>query len=176
MSASEGEITQFSSPSIVDLLKADLHDLEESKDVIIPIKGWERTGLAAKYKLPESGKELDIIARSVMRDQKDQYSRNFHIAARTMIALNEGLYVCPPGVEDYVELDPQESGVPISFKDGPRLCEVFGLPIDLPPTVALKRIFGNNEMALMTHAERLSRWMADTKVDLSLELWQLAEL
>lgn len=93
-----------------------------------------------------------------------------------MIALNEGLYVMPPDVAEYVELDPEESGIPISFRDGPRLCEVFGLPIDLPPIVALKRIFGNNEMALMTHAEKLSRWMADTKTDLNLEVWQMGEV
>jgi hypothetical protein len=169
----DGESTQV---SIVDLIKADLRELEESEEVYIPISGFGRTNLAAKYKLPESGKQLDIIARNVMRDQKDQYDRNLHIAVRTMILLNDGLYVKPDGVEEYVQLDPEETGIPISFKDGSRFHEVFGWPADTTPLNAMRHLFGNNEVALLAHSEKLARWMRDTKADLTIELWDMGEV
>jgi hypothetical protein len=169
-------------PSIVDLLRQDLKELEEAEDVFIPIIGYERVGLQVKYRMPESGKQLDEIARRVMREHKDTYSRNLYTAIDTMITLCEGLYVQPqleveleqtaPDVP--VMLDPELSGEPVKFDE--RLAEALGFGSEVHTARAvLRRTFGNNDLAVIAHAEKLSRWLSNTKANLDMEFWQLGE-
>lgn len=160
-------------PSIVDLLKADLDDLASNKEAYIPILGYEKTGLAVKYHLPETGKQLDAIARKVNTETKDQYYRNLNTSIDTMIFLCDGLYVKPAGVEDYVMLDPQELGEPVRFDA--RMAEIVGISADSPARAVLRKIFDGNEMAILNHTERLGRWLNNTKADLTTELWQMGE-
>lgn len=160
--------------SLVDLIKADHADLASREDTYIPVIGYEKSGLAIKYRLPETGKVLDDIARKVEReDSKDPYYRNLFTAMDTMIKLCEGIYVKPSGVEDYVMLDPQEMGVPVKFDD--RLAEIIGMPttISPPARTVVKKLFDGNEIAIGSHSEKLSRWINNTNADLTLELWQL---
>lgn len=158
--------------SLVDILKEELAELASNTTTYIPVIGHEKSGLAIKYRLPESGKVLDEIARKVEReDSKDAYFRNYYTAIDTIVKLCEGFYVKPYGVEDYVMLDPQESGFPVKFDD--RMAEIVGLPAGAPARAIAKKIFGNNELAVAAHAEKLSRWMSNTNADLTLELWQL---
>lgn len=167
--------TPFTEPSLVDLIKQDLKELSEAEDVFIPVKGYERTGLRVKYHMPESGKELDNIARKVMREQKDTYSRNLYTAIDTMIYLCDGLYVQPADVDEPVELDPQLTGSPVTFDE--TLAMIVGLDSENPTArQVVRKLFGNNEMAIIAHAEKLNRWLMDTKADLSVELWQMGEM
>lgn len=162
--------------SIVDLIQQDISEIEASSDVYIPIRGYEKSGLAAHYRLPESGKQLDSIAQKVMRETKDQYERNLRIAIDTMIALCDGLYVRPEGVDDYVMLDPEEKGEPLSFNDTSSLGPLIGYTDDSPTVRGLvKRLFRGNDVALISHAEKLGRWMSDTKTDIETEYWQMGE-
>lgn len=160
-------------PSIIDLLKEDLEELSAHQEAYIPIIGYEKTGLAVKYHLPETGKQLDSIARKVNQETKDPYYRNLNTSVDTMIFLCDGLYVKPAGVEDYVMLDPQETGSPVRF-DG-RAAEIFGAPTDAPARAIVRKIFDSNEMAILNHSERLGRWLNNTKADLTTELWQMGE-
>lgn len=159
--------------SIIDLLKADLQDLTDNAEATIPVVGYEKAGLAVKYHLPETGKQLDSIQRKVNAETKDPYYRNLNSAMDTMILLCEGLYVRPEGVEDYVMLDPQETGMPVRFDA--RMAAIVDIPEDSPSRQVLKKVFGNNEMAILNHTERLGRWLNNTKADLVTELWQLGE-
>jgi hypothetical protein len=164
----------FSEPSMIDLLKQDLQELTEHQDVYIPISGYEKTGLAVRYRLPENGKELDAIGRKVMREHKDQFSRNLYIAMDTMIVLCLGLYVRPPDLTDeYVELDPELEGSPVHFDY--RLGSILGMDESGTARQVVKKLFGGNELAIINHAEKLNRWLMNTKADLSLELWQVGE-
>jgi hypothetical protein len=166
-------------PSIVDLLRQDLKELEEAEEVLIPIQGYDRVGLQVKYRMPESGKELDAIARKNAREFKDSFSRSLYTAVDTMIVLCVGMYVQPQfdTEESTVEaklLEIDDSGEPIRFDD--RLAEVLGFGNEVSSARAVvRRLFGNNDMAIMSHAERLSRWLANTKADLDVEFWQLGE-
>lgn len=167
-----------SNRSILDLLKEDYQELKDIKDVTIPIIGWEKTGLAIKYRLPESGAELDTLARKVFQEvnKKDRYGRNFKIAMDTMIHLNEGLYVKPRGIEDYIELDPSETGSPMVLADGEELSVIFGWDGEVRTARdVVRKLFNNNDLAIINHAEKLNRWLVDTKVDLNVELWELGE-
>jgi hypothetical protein len=168
-------------PSIVDLLRQDLKELEESEEVFIPITGYERVGLQVKYRLPESGKELDAIARRVSREFKDRFSQGLYTSIDTMIILCLGLYVQPTEeipletpIKEPVELDPDESGEAVRFDE--RLAEALGFADEVHSSRAVvRRLFGGNDMAIMNHSERLNRWLMNTKANLDVEFWQLGE-
>jgi|SRR5262245_636117 len=170
----------FSSVSVVDLFQHELGELTSAETVFIPVKGYEQTGLQIQYRMPQSGKELDAINVRVMRQTKDTYTRNIYTAMDIMIHLCEGLYVQPqvegePEVPEPVMLDPEETGEPVGFDT--RLAKMMGMEDDgnLTARKVVKRLFGDNEMAVMAHCERLSRWLQNTKADLNAEMWQVGE-
>lgn len=165
----------FSEASVVDLLKQEIQELAEVKDVLIKVEGYDKTGLQVKYGLPENGKQLDTIARKVQREFKGNYERNLYIAIDTMIALCMGLYVQPPEVDEPVMLDPDETGTPVQFDE--RLAELVGLEDGQLRTArnVVRRLFRKNDMAIVYHAEKLNRWLQNTNADLDLEIWQLGE-
>lgn len=169
------EVAPFSEASIVDILQAEARELADTKEVYIPVKGYERTGLQVCYHLPNRGKELDEIATRVRREAKDAYTRNVIIAIDTMIHLCSGIYVQPGNVNEPVMLDPEDSGVPCIFDQ--RLAEIIGMdnPAGAGARQVVRKLFGNNELAIISHAERLNRWLSNTKADLSLEVWQQGE-
>lgn len=157
--------------SLVDLIKADLQEAAKNVDVYISVAGREKSGLAFKYHLPETGKVIDEIGKKVERESKDEFYRALNTTMDTIIHLCEGIYVKPPGVTDYVMLDPQEAGFPVKFDD--RMAEIVGLQQGATARSILKKIFGGNDMAIMSHGERLSRWLNNTNADLEKELWQV---
>lgn len=175
----EGPPGPFQEASFVDLIKQDLNELAEATDVLIPIKGYEHSGLQVKYTLPENGKELDNITRRVERTHKTKYDRQLYMIVDTMIHLCQGIYVQPPGDEsitDPVELDPEMIGEPVRFDE--RLAKTIGMPVNgdqhSPGARAVVfYLFRNNDLAIMDHGERLNRWLMNTKADLNAELWQL---
>ena len=169
------EPAPFQEASIIDLLHKDVEELNASKEVYIPMKGYENTGMQIRYRLPERGKELDNIASNVRRETKDNYTRNLIIAMDVMIELCTGIFVQPGNTPEPVPLDPEDTGEPCKFDQ--RLAELLGMPE--PVTVGarrvLKQLFGNNDMAIISHSEKLNRWLANTKADVSLEIWQVGE-
>lgn len=174
MSTSEiAEPAPFGQPSVLDLFNQEFKELADNKEAFIPVAGYGRTGLQVKYHLPESGKELDDIARKVQRETKENYYRNLFIATDTMIHLCSGLYVQPEDTPEPVMLDPGDTGYPCMFDS--RLGEMVGSPIESGARGALRKLFGNNDLAILSHAEKLNRWLQNTKADLTLEVWQMGE-
>ena len=163
--------------SYIDLFKQELEEIESIKDVLIPVRGFEKTGVQVKYHLPKSGSELDEIARRAKREaSKDNFQLNLIISMQTMIHLCDGVYVQPAEAKEPVMLDPDEQGYPVKFDE--RLAKLLGLPEDDPNASArktLRKLFGNNDSNIIDHAERLGRWIRDVKADVTLELWQLGE-
>lgn len=171
-----GERGPFSSSSVVDLFKKEQAELADAKTVFIPVKGYEQTGLQIRYKMPASGKDIEIIANKVNRQYKDTYSRNLYTATDVMIHLCDGLFVQPEDVPEPVMLDPENLGEPCGFDT--TLAELLGMDVSNEDTTArevVKKLFGGNEMAVMTHAFDLNRWLQNTKADLNLEIWQVGE-
>jgi hypothetical protein len=164
----------FSEKSIIQQLQAEAQELADAKEVFIPIKGYEGTGLQVKYHLPQHGKELSQIADKVRRQEKDAWERNLNIAIDTMIHLCSGIYVQPGDTPEPVMLDPEDTGVPASFDQ--RLAEILGIEGHVTSArQVVRRLFGNNDMAIVSHAEKLNRWLANTKADVTLEVWQQGE-
>lgn len=170
-----GTDTPFSETSIIEQLQAEAQEIAGAKEVDIPIKGYQGTGLRVRYHLPDRGKELSDIADKVRREMKDAYSRNLTIAIDTMIHLCSGLYVQPDGVPEPVMLDPGDTGIPVTYDQ--RLAEILGMEnsANAGARAVVRRVFGNNDMAIIAHAEKLNRWFQNTKTDVSLEVWQLGE-
>jgi len=168
------DLEQGAGFSLIDVFQEELKELADAESVMIPVKGYERTGLQVRYHMPEHGKQLDDVARRVTREYKDQYSRNLYAAMDTMILLCDGIYVQPEGVDEPVELDPHETGLPCHFDE--TLAEMMGMNgTGGTARTVVKRLFGGNEMAILAHAERLSRWLQNTKADVEAEIWQLGE-
>ena len=164
------------STSIVDLFKQEQEELASAKSVMIPVNGYEKTGLKIKYRMVSSGKEIELISTKVNRQFKDQYSRNLYTAMDTMILLCDGLFVQPEDVPEPVMLDPDEVGEPCQFDS--TLAQMLGMnphSEDTTARVVVKKLFGDNELAIMTHAFDLNRWLQNTKADLNLEIWQVGE-
>ena len=159
------------SQSLLDTFQAELDEIASTKSVMIPVKGYEKTGLQVRYGMPENGKHLDQLARRVQREYKDAFSRNLYIAIDTMIDLCEGIYVQPEDVPEPVMLDPHDTGEPCEFDV--TLAELMGMNgMSGSARQVVRRLFGNNDFAVMAHAEKLSRWLQNTKADLELEFWQ----
>jgi hypothetical protein len=164
----------FSTPSIVDLFRSEQESLASAKSVFIAVKGYEQTGLQIRYRMPESGKELEILANRINRQYKDTYSRNLYVSMDTIILLCDGLYVQPEGVTEPVMLDPDEIGEPCGFDT--TLAGLLGMDGEgLTARLVLRKLFGDNELAIITHAFDLNRWLQNTKADLNLEIWQVGE-
>jgi len=164
-------LSPFGEASIMDLLQQDLQEIADTKEVYIRLKGYERSGIQIKYHLPHKGRELSDIARKVEREHKDAYSRNINIAIDTMIHLCSGVYCQPEGVLEPVMLDPGDTGEPCMF-DG-RLAQLMGIDDEVASArQVVRRLFGDNDMAIIAHAEKLQRWLANTKADVTLEIWQ----
>ena len=164
----------FSNASIVDMFKQEQLELASAKSVFIPVKGYEKTGLQIRYKMPESGKELEVIGTKVGRQYKDTYSRNLYTAMDTMIHLCDGFFVQPEDVPEPVPLDPDNFGEPCLFDN--TLATMLGLTGDgITSRQVVKKLFAGNEIAIVTHAFDLQRWLQNTKADLNLEIWQVGE-
>lgn len=159
--------------SLVDVIKGELKELQQSKEIYIAVVGYEKSGLHARYVMPENGRILDDIARNVMRQFKDNYSRNLYGAIDTMARLCEGLYVQTPETGDeYVELDPDELGYPVKYDI--RLGELINsngsAPLDSARKV-IRALFGDKEILILNHSAKLNRWLMNTNADVESELW-----
>lgn len=157
--------------SLVDLIQKDLEEQAAIKDVFIPVTGYDTSGLAIKYRMPKNGKELDGVAEKVERQKHDRYYTNLWTAVDTMILLCDGLFVKPEGVEEYVMLDPEDSGTPVHLGDA-RLAEIVGLTDEPAARKVVQKLFNKQDVAIINHFERLSRWLGNTKADLEREFWQ----
>jgi hypothetical protein len=171
----ETEGSPFSDFSLIDTFKSELDELVSAESVNIPVKGYERTGLQIKYHMPENGRELDNLSRTVSKQYTGAYDKNLAIAIATMVHLCDGLYVQPDNIPEPVMLDPEETGYPCQFDN--RLADIMGMENGEPrgQRQIVRRLFGNNDLAILSHAERLSRWLQNTKADVQSELWQLGE-
>lgn len=170
----EGAMRPFSESSLMDAVRQDYQELVATKDTYISVVGYSSTGLSIRYRLPTSGKELDAVANKVFRQTKDSYDRNIGIAIDTMLLLCMGLYVKHPDEDNvYVELDPTLEGSPVGFDE--RLATAMQWENMETARQIVRKLFNGNDMAILNHAEKLNRWMMNTKADLTTEMWQVGE-
>jgi hypothetical protein len=159
--------------SLVGLIKQDIDEIAQSRSVFIKLPGYAGSGLCIKFRVAREG-ETTAIARKVETQERAKKSNDERIgiltAMDTIITLCDGFYVKPADVDEEVMLDPDDTGVPIRFDD--RLCGLIGLPESTPARDILRKLFDNNEMAILNFADKLGRWLTDTRTDVSREVWQ----
>lgn len=169
--ADENSPSALGGTSVVDLLKQDLKDITKTREVYISVAGYDKSGLMVKYRLPEDSKELAQIAEKVEKQYKTVFERNLYTIMDTMIVLCEGLYVQPNGVDQPVMLDQENAGFPVRFDE--RLAGYIGMNGDAEKSArnVMRKLFDNREFAIISHGEKLNRWLASTKADAESEFW-----
>jgi hypothetical protein len=153
--------------NLLEALSAKREELAEIREVDIPIRGYESTGLGmyARYRLVD-GEEIADIGRKVMREfrKNQQYERNLYASIDLMISACTGIWVEADGSKFQLTLE----GVPIGGYDG-RLAEALSFDAPTARQVVIGT-FANNVMALQTHSLLLGRWMSDTSTDVMSEM------
>lgn len=160
--------------SIAGLLKADLQEQASHKEVFIRIPGFDQSGIQIKYRLPEGTAELDHISTKVERETKDRIARNLRMIMDTIILLCEGVYYQTEAEETPQPLDIEGLGEPCLIDE--RLAGYLGMNGDnFTAREVVRVLFGGNEFAIISHGEKLQRWMIDQSADITKEFWQLGE-
>jgi hypothetical protein len=158
--------------TLLDQLAAKRKEISETRETMVPIPGFDKDPplLLAKYRLLE-GPELDRIGTQVRRQVKGRWERQITAAIDTFVAACEGIYV-----DKGDGSGPQPltlDGVPITgYTEELARALQFADQLPNPPTARsiVLGLFTNNDVAISTHAMVLSRWFADTSVDVSQEL------
>lgn len=126
--------------------------------------------LFARYEWLDQ-KRREVIQTRVMRQTKNENERNQLLAADTLIAACQGVFVRvgETGEMNVAQVLAKVKGVEWDRSDAgfdARLAELLKLP-DAPedPRDVLRGVFRNNDIAIGLHAAKLMRWMADTTKD-----------
>ncbi len=161
--------------SIVDLLRKEAEEVAKPEPAYIPVTGYEGSGLAIRYQMPDKPKELNNLASKIERETKDQYDRNLMLGIDTMLRLSDGLFVRS---EEAVSEDNPEGWVELGFdlKDTNKLCDTFGFPAEIANNArqTVRALFGN-DLKINDHSARLQRWLLDSKVSVNASLWVSGE-
>jgi len=153
-------------PSLADQLRARRAEIAESKDVFLPITGFEEFGLVTKHRLMDRT-EVERIGRKILSETRDRGERNMRILLDTIINSTTGFFI-QKGEEEPQEIinDLNGNSHVLSWDE---LAQYLGWsPGEYGDArSALYWIFGNNEFAIGQYGILLNRWMGNTglKVD-----------
>lgn len=153
--------------SLLDALATQRDELAASREVYIPIPGYEKSGMQmlARYRLV-SGEEIAAIGKKVTREytKRQTYERNLYASIDLMISACTGVFVERDGEKiqlkhNGVEIDGynQSLAEALKFDGGTSRLVVLG-------------VFGNNIVAVQQHSMLFGRWMSDTSTDVMGEL------
>lgn len=160
--------------NLLNQLAAKRQIVAETKETLIPIQGYSETppALMVKYRLLD-GPEIARIATNTRQEFKNKWDRNVHAMVDVLIAACVGIYVDNDDGKEPAPLT--VSGQPLAgFSRGLAEGLQFADKIDDPdrPRDVVFGLFGNNDIALATHANNLNRWMSDTSVDVTREMFE----
>lgn len=153
------EIITVESNSLLGGLRRQAHELATDKTIDIPIAGWHRPELVARYRfLPEA--EAKAIGDRIR--ESDEYSndrdRSEAGLIASMVEACEGLYAREGNKLEPVA--PEDGGGPCRYDD--RL-EIFLFGESSGSSrAAVLAAFKGNWLASLNHARLLMEWMTDT--------------
>lgn len=156
--AEYAEIEETTGGSVVDMLRRRRQALasETTTDLDIPGYGGE---LFARYHLID-GKQLNAIATKVQKTEREASARALFASIDVLIAACDGLYIRDHGVEKGVH-EVMGEDTPVRYDQ--RLAEFLQYEgaLGANPTArgVVLGLFGNNELAILTHSGNLQRWM-----------------
>lgn len=152
--------------TLMEQLRAKRQEVAETKEVKIPLPGYEEYGLQAQYRLMDRPEVEKIGKRLKKNGIKD--AGQFQMLALVDVIINatEGFYIQQDG--QTVELTNGDDGPHIQRWE--QLAEFMGYQ-GTPETarIALYWIFGDNEFAIGNHGISLNRWFGNTGSEVNLE-------
>jgi len=167
-----GAVGDDAPTTLLDQLASKRKEIADIRETFVPIPGYDKEPplLLAKYRLLE-GPELDRIGSRVRRDVKGRWDRQITAAIDTFIAACEGIYV---DTGDGAGPRPLTlNGEPITGYTE-ELAQALKFASELPSPATARSVvlglFTNNDVAISSHAMVLSRWFADTSIDVSQEM------
>lgn len=157
--------------SPLEALAAQRRVLAETKEVNIPIPGYDREPprLLIRYHLLE-GSEIDRIGSKIRRETRNNWARQMFAAVDTFIAAITGFYY-DNGDGLYQELTYQGEHLK-RFDDD--LAHALGFRDELPENTTARQVcfalFNNNDAQIAQHMYLLNAWFTDTSLDVEKEL------
>jgi len=160
---------QQKQPSLAEQLRARRAEIAETKDVLIPLIGYEEMGVTVKHRLMERS-EIEAIGRKVIQETRDRTERNMRILLDTILNSTMGFYH-------------QANGAPISpvindLEDNRQVLnwDEFARYLGWKPggegdaRSALYFVFAGNEFTIGQYGILLNRWMSNTGLNVDEEL------
>lgn len=152
--------------SLADQLRERRTEIADSKEVFIPLTGYEKYGVHVKHKLVDRT-VVEDIGRKVVAETKDRGERNMRLLLDTIIHSTSGFFIKDDDEEEYKPITEPGDGTSIMRWDA------FALYLGWDPgnepyaRSAVYFVFGNNEFAVGQYGIILNRWMGNTgiKVD-----------
>lgn len=165
--------TEEQPETLLDQLAAKRKEISENKETFLPVPGYDKEPplLLIKYRLLD-GPDLAKIGQRVRKQFKGQWDRQLFGAIDTFIAACLGIYV------DLGDGNPK----PLTVKGEPvtgftrDLAEGMEFADELADADVHRNVviglFAKNDVAISQHNYLLSRWMADTSIDVSSEMFE----
>src|SRR4249919_564084 len=79
-------------PTLAEQLRRRRTEISESKEVLLPITGYEQYGLMAKHRLMDRP-EVEQIGRKVLGETRERGERNMRLLLDTVINSTTGFYL-----------------------------------------------------------------------------------
>ena len=157
-------------PSLAEQLRARRAEISETKEVLLPVIGYEEFGLMAKHRLMDRP-EVEKIGRKVMSETKNRGERNMRILLDTVINSTVGFYIRQNEEEEPSPvLDASIGDVQVlNWGDCARYLG-WDPKYGDDARSALYFVFGGNEFAVGQYGILLNRWMGNTGINVDEEL------
>jgi hypothetical protein len=150
--------------SLMEQLRLRRAEVADTKEVLLPIVGFEDFGLHVKHRLIDRI-EVEDVGKRVAKQEKDRGERMMLILIDTIILSTEGFYVQRKLDREPVQLLDEKGGTnePVTRWDQLALNLGWEPPLgNANARTALMFVFGGNEFAVGQHGIRLNRWLANT--------------
>lgn len=156
-------------PTLADQLRSRRAEISETKDVLLPIIGYEEFGLVAKHRLMDRP-EVERIGRKVLSETKNRGERNMRILLDTVINSTVGFYIQKAETEPDPVIDAANGDT--SVLNWGELARYLGWTPngDGDARSALYFVFADNEFAIGQYGILLNRWMGNTSINVDEEL------
>lgn len=167
------DILEEQPDNLLSQLAAKRSQIAENKETLIPVPGYAEDPplLLIKYRLLE-GQEIAQIGNTIRQQFKGRWDRTMYAGIDTFIRAVVGVYVDKgDGVPVPLTIQGQPvTGFTRSLAEGLQFADTLAEPDD--PRQVVFALFANNEVAIAQHNFNLNRWMSDTSIDISKDMFE----
>lgn len=155
-----GEAALASPESLKEGLRRQREENLHTSTLELALPEYTNPELVGQYRMVDPA-ELSVIGEKLKREFKNRTELVTYGAIDSIIVACAGLYARQAGSKELISLNEE---FPLRY-DG-RLAEYLGIEATTAREVVIG-VFGGNMYAIIDHNVKITRWMADRKVDLS---------